>query len=180
MWPLRDWLRGLSVSGAWSHELAAEYRGMALVTRRYFPNTTVATTCSHHRANPTSPRTNSPTKKRGAREPKAKGSSSRNCRGLGIMGALCSEWALLGRSRCPCYQAAPTTRRAGAATSSTRRRWRQGKALTRSFPPMCRCVQHGQAPGIERRHPALHGFLRQQAKRESIEGLGRGSIGMNV
>lgn len=48
---------------------------------------------NHHRARPTSPKRKSPPKKRGATVPKTKGASSRNCRGLGIIGALCGGWS---------------------------------------------------------------------------------------
>jgi hypothetical protein len=59
--------------------------------------------------------------------------------------------------------------------------WRQGRALSRSFPTMYLRVQHSQAPGILHRCAAVAVPPRQQvAERGPFEGLGRGSMGMNV
>ena len=56
--------------------------------------------------------------------------------------------------------------------------WRQGKALTRSFPPMCVRVQQGQAPGILHRCAAVAALPASRwAERATFEGLGRGSMG---
>ena len=61
---------------------------------------------------------------------------------------------------------------------TARRGWRQGRALTRSFPPMCVRVQQGQAPGILHRCSAVATSpVSRWAERATFEGLGRGSMG---
>ena len=61
---------------------------------------------------------------------------------------------------------------------TARRGWRQGRALTRSFPPMCVRVQQGQAPGILHRCAAVAALPASRwAERATFEGLGRGSMG---
>ena len=135
------------------------------------PNSMATNVRSHHRATPTSARRNSPTKKRGAMVPKAKGASSRNCRGLGSMGGLCGAWAPLLLFCAPYTHARENAGGGGATGRPSRAHFHRCACAcnTATRPASCTAALQWRC------HP-----VSRWAGRAPFEGLGRGSMGMNV